>query len=455
MDFGSPVANQTAPTDFFGMLNQALNLKQAQQNLQTGAIQQQTAQAVSQQQQQTTQQRAAQANYFKNRDSSKYLGDDGTLDVEKEANDPAFKAAMGDDYLTGYKSLLGIKADQADSQVKVNNLGTQQMGLVNGTLGALLQNEDVKIASDPKTPPVEAAAAHDRAIASVEQSLGLLGKAVPATAPLAQKWMQQLPHVPPGKLGEALRTAQQITQGASEQAATQRGVYANVGGQQVNINPGAAAGVPGALTNTVSPESQPVQVAARAGAAAGAVAPVEADTQAFQSARTADVHAPRTIALATALKDMANQGNAAVANNPALAKTLRSFGIESEGVANTAIMEKLKENLAREVGSAHSDKEAAQINAMLPDVAKGPQAITAAADQIIQNAQYDAGKYSYMKKKGLSTNSFRGAADAENEYTRSTQAPPRPAAAQIPEGATARTKSGQSVVRRNGVWVPQ
>lgn len=399
-DAFTPVATQIQPPNPMGGLqaySTLLGIQQQRQNLQTGQYLQQTEQAGAQRAQMDQQQYQAVGSVI--RDPSNY-DENGSMTPEGRTKLRSVAPNLADE---AYQQ--AVKSGEATTRYKGAMLdlsNAQRQTLTNAVAGVVSNGGDAEAVGKTLDKLVEA----DPQLTEASRRIsGLLsGAKDPQHFQAIAAGIAQGANAP---AGEKMRPSIVTYQGPK-------------GLQALNLNaqaPGGVAPVGAPLPQGLAPTEQPGYK--------GQLAGVEADTQAYQGARIADAHAPRVIALAKALQDMSTQGSAAVANNPTLAKTLRSLGVESAGVANTAIMDKLTATLSREMMAApRSDADQHEIQNMLPDVSKGPEAVRAAADQIIQRAQYDQGKFSYMEKRGISNSKPMGAADAENQYTRSTAAPP-------------------------------
>jgi hypothetical protein len=142
----APVAAQIQPFDptkGMSQLSSILGVRQAQQNLQTGAINQQNAQALLQQNQQTTQQRQAAASFFQNYDVGSHVDDDGTLDLNQALTNPALKAT-GDAYPQIAQQLIGMKNAQLDAKTKLAGLNGELRQQFYENVGGLSNDPDVK-----------------------------------------------------------------------------------------------------------------------------------------------------------------------------------------------------------------------------------------------------------------------------------------------------------------------
>ena len=145
-DMIQPVAAQIQgpnPNQGLSMLSSILGVRQAQQNLQTGAYQQQTAQALAQQEQQTTRQRQAAADFFQNYDVAAHVGPDGTIDLDQALTNPQLKAT-GDSYPVIAKSIIDMKNAQLDAKQKLATLDSGLRQNFYQNVGGLSDDPDVK-----------------------------------------------------------------------------------------------------------------------------------------------------------------------------------------------------------------------------------------------------------------------------------------------------------------------
>lgn len=131
------------PTQGMSQLSSVLGLRQQQQNLQTGAINQQNAQALLQQHQQDTQQRQAASDFFQNYDVGAHVGEDGTLDLNQALSNPALKAT-GDAYPAIAQQLIGMKNAQLDAKTKLAGLDGTLRHQFYENVGGLSNDPDVK-----------------------------------------------------------------------------------------------------------------------------------------------------------------------------------------------------------------------------------------------------------------------------------------------------------------------
>jgi hypothetical protein len=131
------------PNQGLSQLSSILGFRQAQQNLQTGAINQQNAQALLQQNQQDARQRQAAANFFQNYDVGAHVGEDGTLDLDQALTNPQLKAT-GDAYPVIAKSLIDMKNAQLDAKTKLAGLNGTLRQQFYDNVGGLSNDPDVK-----------------------------------------------------------------------------------------------------------------------------------------------------------------------------------------------------------------------------------------------------------------------------------------------------------------------
>lgn len=131
------------PNQGLSQLSSILGIRQAQQNLQTGAINQQNAQALLQQHQQDTQQRQAAAQFFQNYDVGSHVDDDGTLDLNQALTNPGLKAT-GDAYPAIAQQLIGMKNAQLDAKTKLAGLNGTLRQQFYDNIGGLSNDSDVK-----------------------------------------------------------------------------------------------------------------------------------------------------------------------------------------------------------------------------------------------------------------------------------------------------------------------
>ena len=233
-------------------LSSILGIRQAQQNLQTGAINQQTAAAISQQQQLEAQKQQGLQNFYKNFDPSQHIGDDGTTDLDSALTSDAFKGA-GNAKPAIMQSLLDVKSKQLANK--------QALASLNGTVLTQLSSQGGALAKDPdvvadKTDPDTGV---NPGRAKVNEFLDNFAKTGPDAARIAQIYGARLQHVPPGKLSSAVQMIQLQGQSASEQQAQQNPAQLAVGtgaatdifniNKSTGLQPGQqpAAAVPNAL----------------------------------------------------------------------------------------------------------------------------------------------------------------------------------------------------------------
>ncbi len=231
MDFGAPIANSinVNPNQAVQTLSGLLSLKQQQQALQTGAFQQQSAQAQAQQEQQTARQRSGLANFMSTFDPTKHIGPDGTLDLDSVLTDPKLRQSAGDQFPDIVDKMVGIKQHQLQAKQQLANLNDSVRAQFMTTLGGLRTDPDV-VQDTPQ--------GRQKVGAAIEQ----FGATGPDAARIAQIYAPMVEHAPPGKLVQGVSTAQLQAMDAAAQAGRQAPSFADTGSALQNINPQAAGG---------------------------------------------------------------------------------------------------------------------------------------------------------------------------------------------------------------------
>lgn len=240
MDAPAPVANTIKPPDPNQSINTMtgiLGLRQARQNLETGAYQQQTAQANAQMTQQDAQQRQAAGSFFKSFDIAKHHGDDGTLDLDSALTSPEFKAT-GDAAPEIAKSLLAIKNSQLAAK--------QTLAGLNGTLRDQFSSQVAGLAQDPDVKAGNQTG-RGKVLDAIDQ-FGQVGG--PDAQRVAGIYGKVLQNTPPERMGQVLQNLQLQAKSAGEQLPQTTSI--DKGSQVV---PGAVAPGSGAFT----PAGPPVQ----------------------------------------------------------------------------------------------------------------------------------------------------------------------------------------------------
>jgi hypothetical protein len=220
-DFGTPVAqNVNGPQQTIQTISGLYGIKQQQAALGT-------AQAQEAQQQQTTQQRQGQRSFWTNFDPTQYIGSDGTIDMNKVVENPALRAAAGDDFPAIMQSIASIKSTQLTNMQSLVNLDQSTREQLQQQLGPLWQNKDVQ-ADNPA----------GRAL--VAQTLDQFGSLSPEAARVEQTYAPMVEHAPPGRLAEGIKTLQMQAMAAGNQANAAQPQYFNTGPTAVQTNPYAS-----------------------------------------------------------------------------------------------------------------------------------------------------------------------------------------------------------------------
>lgn len=240
------------PMQGMSQLSSILGLRQAQQNLQTGAIQQQNAAAITQQNQLAAQQQQGVQDFFQKWDPSQHFGDDGTTDLDSALQSDEFKAA-GNAKPAIMKIMLDVKGKQLETKQQLANLNGTLLNQFTTQVGALAKDDDVVAdKTDPDTGV-------NPGRAKVDAFIGNFAKQSPDAARIAQMYAPITQHVAPGRLSTVVQALQMQGQSASEQQAQQNPAQLAVGtGAATNIynvnkstglQPGQqpAAAVPNAL----------------------------------------------------------------------------------------------------------------------------------------------------------------------------------------------------------------
>jgi hypothetical protein len=231
-DFGAPVAQNVNVNAGGGldMLSKLLNAKQAQQNLQTGAIQQQGLQAEVQQQQQTAKQRSAQASFFQDWDPTQHVGDDGTLDLNSAFADPKLRKAAGDQFPDIAQKLIQVKQGQLTAKGQLAQLNGAVLDQFGKVVGGLREDPDVRADN----------AAGRGKVGTAMAEFGSMGG--PDAQRIASIYGGGLMHAPPGKLWNGVNALQLQAMDAATQAGKQVQGYVSNGAELLPNNPQAAGG---------------------------------------------------------------------------------------------------------------------------------------------------------------------------------------------------------------------
>lgn len=227
-DFGTPVASPNPVGQGLQTLSGILGIRQAQQNLQTGAIEQQTAQAKSQQVQQDASQRSNLAGFMQHFDPAKHVGSDGTLDLDSVLTDPNLRQAAGDQFPAVAQQFIQLKSGQLQTKQQLASLNGDLRNQFSSTVGSLRTDPDV-VADNPQGR------------AKVQQAMGDFAETGGADAArVANTYAAVVNHVPQGKLTQALSNFQLQAMDASTQAGRQAPNLADTGNNLTNVNPQAA-----------------------------------------------------------------------------------------------------------------------------------------------------------------------------------------------------------------------
>lgn len=147
MELPAPVATQIRPPDPQAGIDtyaKILGIKQAQQNLQTGAYAQQEQAATAQQQQQTAKQRAALANW----DFTKYDDGTGVIDTAQAAKDGELRKAAGDSFPSLLEQLNGMRSAQIKGKQDYLGLQGAELDTYGKIVGPFEADEDVKAGNE-------------------------------------------------------------------------------------------------------------------------------------------------------------------------------------------------------------------------------------------------------------------------------------------------------------------
>ena len=226
------MAAQIQPVDpnrGLSQLSSILGIRQAQQNLQTSAIQQQNAAAVTQQNQLAAQQQQGVQNFFRNWDPSEHLGDDGTTDLDSVFQSPDFKSS-GNAKPAIMQALLDVKNKQLGVKQQLANLNGDLVKQFTTQMGALVKDPDVVA---DKTDP---ATGVNAGRAKFNEAMSNFSQLSPDSARIAQIYGQGAQHAPQGKLSNVVEALQLQGQSASEQQAQKNPAQLAVGtGAATNI----------------------------------------------------------------------------------------------------------------------------------------------------------------------------------------------------------------------------
>lgn len=187
--------------------------------------------------QQSQHQRAALAAY----DFDQHMGDDGTIDLNGLATDPALRQAAGDQYLDVLAHAASAKQQQLEAKSKLFSLRGQQVEGLGQVLSPLLQDPDV--VNDT-----------EKGRQKLNQAWMQYGQLYGDEAlPVLQTFAAPLRNVPQGKLASALRMIQLQAADVNQQRAAMMPSRINTGREAINENPNMAADLPESRTLTMPP----------------------------------------------------------------------------------------------------------------------------------------------------------------------------------------------------------
>lgn len=230
-DFGSPVANTGTydPQGGLKSLAQVYGIKQEQAQLKNTQAQLPAIEAQAQQEQQTAQQRAGVAKFFKTHDPNKYVGPDGTYDMNAIAADGQLIKDAGDSAPAVLQALNTIKGQQIQNKqamVKLNADVTNQFGAGLGSMR-----------TDPRV--VEGG---PEGVKAVDGWMDNFSKTSPDAAKIVDIYRPMIDKAPPGKLVQMVSNFQLQAQDAASQAGAQKPNLVNTGGQVQNVGAPQSAG---------------------------------------------------------------------------------------------------------------------------------------------------------------------------------------------------------------------
>ena len=337
--------------------------------------------------QQTQRQRKGLAEY----DIQKFIGPDGTLDLNALATDQGLRQAAGDQYAEVLQQYAGVRQSQLAAQSSLVKLRGEERAAFGEMVGALRSDE--RVAKDtPEGRQIVADAA--------TQFLQMY----PDSEAVLRAYAAPIVHAPKGKLPQVLQNIQLQATSAADQATRQGPEYVNTGDKLQQTNPYAQAGqAPEKIGLSLSPgERFPLTTNA-----AGQI--VKAD-------RTAGTVAPVTGANPTAA-----QAEAQGANVPRMQTNI------TEAVGAPAVKNVLQNiiRLADDVQTGPKSEQVNRIKAMVGNVIPG-----AAGWQDSSSAYQEMTKYmeqlalrSWAAAGGSGTNSQLEAqvrANPNNEYNSQT-----------------------------------
>jgi hypothetical protein len=228
-----PVALGVRTPDMLERLSTVLGIRSQQQ-----ALQGQVAEVKSTQQSQR--QREALANH----DWSKYVGPDGTPDLNAMFMDPELRQVAGDQFQDVIAKSAATKGQMLTNMRTLTALRGDQRTAFGEMMNALRNDAEV-------------ASGSEEARKKINQAMVQFGEMYGEEAlPVLSAYAPMLQNVPPGKLPEALRVVGLQAMAAGQQMDVQNPQYMNTGGQFRQINPNAAPGTPTSIAATLAPGQQ-------------------------------------------------------------------------------------------------------------------------------------------------------------------------------------------------------
>lgn len=233
--------------------------------------------------QQTQRQRKKLAEY----DIQKFIGADGTLDLNALATDEGLRKAAGDQYADVLQQYAGVRQQQLAAQSSLVKLRGEERAAFGEMVGALRSDE--RVAKDtPEGRQIVADAA--------TQFLSMY----PQSEAVLRAYAAPIVNAPKGKIAQVLQNIQLQATSANEQASRQAPAYVDTGPALKQTNPYAQAGqAPESIALGLSPgERFPLMSNAagqivQADRAAGTVAPVAGANPTAAQAEAQGANVPR------------------------------------------------------------------------------------------------------------------------------------------------------------------
>lgn len=228
-----PVGLGAKAPDVLGMVSQILGIKQQQQQVRS-------ATAGAQMSEQDARQREALAAH----DFSRYLGDDGTLDLNLMAVDPELRQAAGDRFVDVLTNAAGQKQAQLGTRSTLTALRSEQREALNNILTSLRGDEDV--AKDT-----------DEGRRKVNQALIQFGEMYGEDAlPVLQSTAGLIQNTPKGQMNTLMASLQRQNMSAESARQSLLPQLVNLGDRLGNINPDVSPLAPMELALGISPGQQ-------------------------------------------------------------------------------------------------------------------------------------------------------------------------------------------------------